>query len=405
MRNKEIPRVEAEQEREKSYAELLRSIEIESGAGGSKPHLALSEFGEQGMSSLDAALSSAKEVKEDKEPMVVAIVRCWNKSATDLKEFIERVRKIKENIPGLQGVFLSVNQEGDKGGVTEKNLQELLAESPEAPVPIIPLSIENYTWTSGLNSATAVLNELCLRDGVGRDDVRVMNLSFDTDLDPEELKKTDQLIKERDYVFTARKTSTGESPFEGGGNGKTQGEKIWEKFTEILRDPNSTDLSELAYSMRNTFNVIKLSDVVAMGGFNPMANGEARKFSPASPNPAFFYNYDARDVKVSIKGMEDAEFFMRLILNALKQGDISVLKEFRKSFDEPVLYEDKSWDKLGELKKIRKISNEMIALSLILSGMATKEYSSTARPGEKRVTGLVKDFYVPKAMQDFYLRR
>lgn len=374
-------------------ARILDSVEIQSDIV-EKPRLHFSEYGTKSLDVFESNLDGSKESEGD---AVVAVVRCWNKGEEDIQRFIERVNKIKANIPRLEGVVIVLNQEQETG-ITEQAIEKLAANSS---VPLLPISVEKFSWTAGLNSGVAVINETCLGKGISTDKVRVMNMSFDTDLEEAELEKTNQQMGRNDYIFTARKTSQHESPFED----HLDEEGIWEKFKEILRNPNGTELSELSYVMRNTYNVIKLSDIVEMGGFNPMCNGDSRKFSPASPRPENFYKHNANDVKVSIKGMEDAEFFMRYILKALRHNELSTMKKFKQAFAEPVLYEDESWDKLSELKKIKKISNEMQALSLIISGLATKEYVPTKQEGVGKVVGLVKDFYVPKQMQDFYLRK
>jgi hypothetical protein len=62
-------------------------------------------------------------------------------------------------------------------------------------------------------------------------------------------------------------------------------------------------------------------------------------------------------------------------------------------------------NKLHELKKIKKIGNEMTALSLIISGLASRESVRVGKNGERINVGLAKKMNVPKSMQDFYLRK
>ena len=88
-----------------------------------------------------------------------------------------------------------------------------------------------------------------------------------------------------------------------------------------------------------------------------------------------------------VKGMEDAEFFMRLILLALKWGQASTLKEMRRAFDNPILYEDKSWTNFKETERTNKTINDIISLSVILKRGVTEEY------------------VLPEDKRDFILRR
>ncbi|MFA6160194.1 MAG: hypothetical protein WC678_03875 [Parcubacteria group bacterium] len=375
---------------------LVRNIEIPSASEfEKKPKI---EISDQGLEQLEGLEKGIEVLKEGTGVMVV--VRCWNKKPDEIKTFVERMEKFKKNIPNLQGVILVINNEGEKDNITEKSLTESLADK-KSEIPIVPIKVQNYTWTSGLNSAVGILNEMALKNDVPTDNIRVMNISFGVDLDEQELKTCNDDIEKNQFVVTARKTSEGANPFEK----KEMGEDLWKKFKDILRFPNEAELAELAYTMRNTFNVISLKNIVDLGGFNPLCNGEGRKFSTTQPNPFFRHLDSMKESPVSIKGMEDVEFFMRLILGSLQSGDNTVIKELRKAMDNPVFYTDYDWNKMHEVSKIRKIGNEMTALSLIFSGLATKESVRTGKDGERKTVGLVKKMYVPKSMQDFYLRK
>lgn len=357
-----------------------------------KPKIYASEYaGEQ----FEVLEKSFDTVSQEDEPSVVAVVRGWNKKIESLKEFLERIEKFKQHIPNLKGVLIIINKGGEKDGFTEENLKTIFSEM-KGSVPVIPLQVEKYSWTAGLNAGAAILNEMCLEKGIDRKDLRVANISFDTDLDEDELEKCNNDIRGNEFVVTARKTSEGESPFVGGhGDGE-----LWDRFKNMLRSPRAAKLSELAYTMRNTFNVISLEDIVSMGGFNPLCNGEA-----FTPNRSESFSQMKRPEEVAIAGMEDVEFFMRLVFRALQNGEKGMLKELKVAMDNPVFYKDKAWASLHELKKIDKIGNEMMALSFILSDFSTKKTVPTRHSGETRTVGLVKDFYVPGVMQDFSLRR
>jgi|GEM_PF-4890996 SAM-dependent methyltransferase len=358
-----------------------------------KPQLSASEYSREQFSILEKSFDGSLL---EEGPSVVGVVRCWNKKEKDLAEFLERIERFKQGIPSLKGVLLIINKDGEKSGsVTEESLKAAL-DQRSVSIPVVPLQVEGYSWTAGLNAGAAVLNEMCLERSISRKDLRVANFSFDTDLDEEGLKQCNANIQENTLVVTARKTSDGRSPFIAGHGGG----ELWERFTTMLRSPKAAKLSELAYTMRNTFNVISLQDIISMGGFNPLCNGDT--FSSNRPEP---FLQMRRSEEVAIAGMEDIEFFMRFIFRALKKGDISALKELRTAMDTPVFYRDTSWEDLHELKKIDKIGNEMVALSLILSELSGKKAMPTQNAGETKTVGLVKDFYVPRVMQDFALRK
>lgn len=377
---------------QENIQKILDTINIEM-EGQKKPKLSASEYAGEQFSDLEKSFDS---LSLEKGPSVVAVVRCWNKKEKDLAEFLERIERFKQSMPSLRGVLLVINKDGEKNGsVTEESLKMALGQM-NISVPVVPLQVEGYSWTAGLNSGAAVLNEMCLEKGIDRKDLRVANFSFDTDLDEEGLKKCSDSIQENEFVVTARKTSDGESPFVSGHGGG----ELWDRFKKMLRSPRAAKLSELAYTMRNTFNVIALEDIISMGGFNPLCNGEA--FTSNHPEPL---SQMKRPEEVAIAGMEDIEFFMRLVFRALQKGDVSMLKELRTAMDDPVFYRDTSWENLHELKKIDKIGNEMIALSLILSELSGKKTFPTQNAGETKTIGLVKDFYVPRVMQDFALRK
>jgi len=366
---------------------ILKGVELKD-RNESKPWLSVSDFWIQELSKLEENIQWWG---------VVAVVRCWNKSEDDIASFLERVQKIYKYIPHLKWIFVSINFDAEEQGLTQQNLQRVLSVNP-MDLPIIPINIHGYSWTSWLNAPVAILNELSKNQNVDTALIRVMNLSFWVDIPEEELVKLSQNIKENKYVITARRTSDQDTPF-------VSQRELWEKFKWILRSPNETDLTELAYTMRNTFNVIPLQDIVKLWGFNPLCNGDSREFNTTQPSPFYKHIWVSKETKVTIRWMEDSEFFMRLILSSLHSWDISMLKEFKQAMESVVYYDDYDWNKMHELKKIWKIWNEMNALSLIISGLATRESIHNPKTWEFKTLQLLKDLSLPTLMQDFYLRK
>src|SRR4030042_740584 len=276
--------------------DILKNIEIAPKSEfEKKPRIEISEQGLEQLGHLEKSVEALKN-----KIGAVAVARCWNKTPDEMKTFIERIDKFKKNIPNLQGVILAINKESEKDNATEKSLSEVSSEK-KSEIPIVPIKVENYTWTSGLNSAIGILNEIALKNDVPTDNIRVMNLSFGVDLNEDELALCNKNIKEERFIVTARKTSDGSNPFEKKGSG----ENLWKKFKDMLRFPNEAELAELSYTMRNTFTVISLKDIVDLGGFNPLCNGDDRKFLTNQPNPFFKHLDSMKESPVSIKGMEE----------------------------------------------------------------------------------------------------
>lgn len=301
-------------------------------------------------------MDSIEKASEGEKPIIVAVVRCWNKDEKSVVEMLDRVDDIKKSLPGLQGVILAINYDQDKDNITENSLVEVNKQR-KTSVPILPLRIKGYSWTSGLNVGVALTNEIAKEKNIKTENVRMLDMSFDVIIEQEEIEKMKRLSEKQKYLFTVRKTSDNKLPIKEEDMSR---DNLWGKFKTIMKTPMSSNLFELVYMMRNTFNLIPLDDLVDFGGFNPLCNGQDRPLDPDKPISKTF----------SIKGMEDSEFFMRLFLNAFKKTKTSVIREFVKSFDEPVFYNDPSWQTIGEVDRFRKISNETDALNKIVNNLA-----------------------------------
>jgi len=295
-------------------------------------------------------INSIEKASGDEKPIIVAVVRCWNKDEKSVVEMLDRVDEIKESLPGLRGVILAINYDQDKDNMTENSLIEVRKQR-ETSVPILPLRINKYSWTSGLNVGVALMNEIAKEKNINKETIKMLNMSFDANIEKEEVEKMKRLSDEQKYVFTVRKTSEDKPPFELDQN------KLWGKFKVMMREPMNSNLFELVYAMRNTLSLVPLTDLIDFGGFNPLCDGKERHLKSGTKT-------------YSIKGMEDSEFYMRLFLDALKTGKTKIIKEFKKSLDEPVVYNDPSWQRIGEVDRFKKISNETDALNKIVNNLA-----------------------------------
>ncbi len=338
---------------------MISSIE-QSGERGIRPRIHLSELGLKQTNVLETKFEQAKS---EASAIVVAIVRCWNKDEDAIKLFAEKMKVLKEKIPGLQGVLMSINQKED-AGVTEKSLKAISANTSE--LDLVPLQIENYSLTAGLNSGAALINELCLQKKINRDRVRILNLSFDVELTPNELEQISELInQDARYIFTVREDEADVSQPRNDIPANR-----FEALAKIIRNPESANLTELVPLSRNTLSIYKLMDVVDLGGFNPNCNGQKVE-SPTGE-------------EVSIRGMEDHELWMRTILRALKENKISVIKDLKKSLDNPVTYNDADWSKMSDEQRAAKLKNEKEAIRQIFAGLASKALDGQVIPVEKQ---------------------
>lgn len=295
-------------------------------------------------------INSVENAGKNKEPVIFAVVRCWNKDEKSVSEMLDRVDDIKESLPGLRGIILAINYDQDKDNITENSLIEI-NKKRKTNVPVLPLRIKGYSWTSGLNVGVALMNEIAKEKQIDTKTIKMLSISFDANIEKEEVEKMKRLSDEQKYVFTVRKTSEDKPPFELDQN------KLWEKFKVMMREPMNSNLFELVYAMRNTLSLVPLTDLIDFGGFNPLCDGKERPLK--SGNKTY-----------SIKGMEDSEFYMRLFLDALKTGKTKTIKEFKKSLNEPVVYNDPSWQRIGEVDRFKKISNETDALNKIVNNLA-----------------------------------
>lgn len=332
------------------FQKIKNAIEIRSDQV-EKPSIEMSEFSLKELGLLEKGVDA---VKNEQEPGLVAVMRGWNLGDQEMEGIIERINKIKRNIPALVGMFFVINGDGDKDNMTEISLQKIIS-SHTNEMSIVPVKVHNYTWTSGLNSAVAILNEMAIDKKIDRNKIKVLSISYGVDLEEGELDRCKDLINGRRFVMTMRNTE--KALFD------SEDELSWNKFADLLRNPQGSDLRQVLRSMRNTFSIMGLADIVNYGGFNPAT--------------------------VPLGGMEDADFCMRMILSALKMGKVELIKDFRMAMADPVRYSDQRWMKLAHLKD----PSETAALEKILAGTAIDEDIRN------------NEYILPEANQDFRLRK
>lgn len=299
------------------------------------PNLEVSNFSEKELQRLFSA------IKENKNS-IVAVIRCWNKTTEQLSEVFERLKDLQKSIPQLRGAFISINDDNDKDHQTSKNVEEL---SVNEDLPIVPLKVKGYTWTSGLNGPVALLNQFCEQEGIDSNKQQVFNLSFDSIFSEEEAKKIAEKIRNGEPVISMRS------------EGESLDEKSARKTSEVIKrlikkgvdvdggvDEVVQDNESVAFMARNTGMVWSLHDLARLGGFNKERNKAG--------------------------GMEDHEFGVRLLLDALQTKQFGKAKKLLKAMKEnPIIYTDLAWQKIDEAGRKKKISNELVAIVQIVSDL------------------------------------
>jgi len=386
----------------------------------SRPKIEISDFGLEQLGQLSNNLDRFIEPTsgESKEKGIIAIVRCWNKNREDLNKFLSNIREVKKNMPNLQGVFLMINQEEEEEDKTEKNLQEIFKEESNG-FPIVPIKVKGYSWTSGFNSAIAISKELIEEKKIEPKKIMIMPYSFDTYVPDEELKKCQKLIDEGHRFFLTFRLDPGGfhpmSKWDRGTGIRTpppNEEEIRKRFIDLIRSPQAQKFSQLVYSMRNTFNLIPLDLLIDYGGFNPLCNANQYEIDlprvgvslgSQRPKPEYF----------KIPGMEDVEFFYRVVNNSLdligsREPEERIkgrkeLRDFMRSFKNPISYSDESWDNRPLSDIIDKTADETHAFNSILFGLSSLARVRRINNPEEKIFNvrLGQNREIPEVIQDF----
>ena len=132
------------------------------------------------------------------------MVRCWNKDEKSVSEMLDRVDEIKESLPGLRGVILAINYDQDKDNMTENSLIEV-SKQRETSVPVLPLRIKGYSWTSGLNVGVSLMNEIAKEKQIDIETIRMLSMSFDVNIEKEEVEKMKRLSDRTEICIYSQK--------------------------------------------------------------------------------------------------------------------------------------------------------------------------------------------------------
>jgi hypothetical protein len=391
-----------------------------------KPKLRITEFGVQQWGRLKDNIKKAgpEEIK------VIGNVRAWNKDKQTiinadgakilgLEDLLTNLRKVRKEVPYLKGAFIIIDQNGEKDDKTEKNLQELYRETG-SDFPIIPIYIDGYCWTSGLNAGAALAEQTFLKENVNLEKAYLMSYSFDVSVPTEELKKCRESLDEnQDFFFTLRYTKDNHHPMAEQERGTLllkvpAVEEIKKGLKRLIKKPETEEYDPLVYSMRNTFNFLRMSRLHKMGGWNPACSGDRYELITETEDltrrPA--EDRAVREIIAIKGGMEDAEYFKRVIEKAfiqLKSKDVKERLEGRKTIrgffrclEKPIFYEDASWKQIHEVAGQKKTTRETSAFGKILAYMNNAiELRLAKNPSISWKINFGSDKKTPENIQEF----
>ncbi|MBU2638919.1 MAG: hypothetical protein KJ955_08140 [Nanoarchaeota archaeon] len=265
-----------------------------------------------------------------REKAVVGVVRHWDASKDELLAFYQRMQRLQRVMPELVGVIFPVNDDADKSHQTSRNLDDLI-QGKQIQSLIVPVRIQNYSWTAGLNGPAALLYHGLKMQGRGIDGISCFNQSFHVAFEDEELKKLAEKHAESSFVLPV-KTDRARKPQIN----------VYDVINVLCgRAPISI---EMMYAVRNTCMILPLPEMVHLNGYNAYCN--------------------------AIGGNEDHEFMARLVFDAVRQKDYTKVREILSFIEEPIYYSDSAWDSLSESKQNSKLAMELTAEKKIAERLA-----------------------------------
>lgn len=232
------------------------------------PAMALTEFG---AGELERIAYRMRERHGRGENVVVANVRMFGKDPADIRRWIERWHDVCANLPQLSGVVAaSIHSEERKRGATATDLAIQEAMTPDVrSLPVAPVNIavpKGHFWTAGLNGPAAMLAWIAKKEGIPLETIWLLNASYEATFDADAATTIASAVDagvtplsvrhDTDPATAARTAARALDWLESGGKTAVS--------VDTMRAINTLG--------RNTLSCIRLSDIVAIGGFNPVAN-------------------------------------------------------------------------------------------------------------------------------------
>lgn len=289
-----------------------------------------------------ASLVEGVARRED-EKNIVGAVRCWNKSSSDLEALLSRIAAMKRVLPELRGIFVVINADQDEEHMTRKGLLELV-HTQGRDFSVIPLDIEKYSWTAGLNGPAALLARGLTEEGGAIKSTDIFNFSFGVEFDRASFVDLARRYRDNTYVATIR-LNRGRKPAVTRDDvmGIIKNPPVAGVSGNISRIFANPDIMAVA---RNTATIMPLEEIIALGGYDSARNATG--------------------------GMEDHDFLMRLLLDALRLGKMGKISAISRALEEPVYYTDHDWDALPDERRAAKLEDEQKALRSVAESLLSR---------------------------------
>lgn len=269
-----------------------------------------------------------------------SVVRCWDRTEEELKDFLDNIQEMKAQLPELKGLLAVINTVADPNSKTKSSIETTM-QTEELDFAVVPVDIvDNYSWTAGLNAPAALMYQGLRRENKPPENVSMFNISFDVRFDPQDLQNLLNQYRKLGFAITARKGS------------KNIPLPRANEVAELLRLPfepakkyllGALSNQNIVALARNTATIVPLSEIARLQGYNNACNESG--------------------------GMEDHEFIVRVILDFLRKGKFGIVKEILRACNNPAYYQDARWDNLTDEAKDKKISRELDAIITIAKNM------------------------------------
>lgn len=328
---------------------------------------------------------------------LIAVVRCWNKSTDDIASLQRKLMRFQAACPMLKGALVCIHAENDTDDITLNAVQNL---TQRTELPIVPIQVRHYTWTAGLNAGIAVLDHL--HDSSM--DTGVWNMSFDVEMNEENLHELHEALLDREYVCTIRNNPDGRLP-----RSYRLMESIADGLAEIIAHPTQDNVKTLVHAMRNTCTVIPLRDIVMLGGFNPICDGLTHEISKL-PNELWPVHDERIHDHFQVLGMEDIEFLLRMLHHKHKLSDNALHRAFTSMTETLIRYDDRAWNNKNIDEIHHKLLNETEAVRKIMPGGASDAHEPRTLDEHliNRIFILLQeqdDGVIPERMRDFSFKK
>lgn len=283
------------------------------------------------------------------ERSAVPVIRLWNKKQDDIKEVLKQLKSLNEAGVPIAGAVFAINKSNSEGEIqdtmdTRSVIYDVLDGG--GPIfPVVPVNIEGYTWTAGLNGPAALIIKALKESGVDLDRVYQLNISADVVFQDDAAKKLGAVVSKGELALMARQDRVIK--------GDEEAKEMVTQAIEKLHDRTDNDPTRIVSLLRNTGLAVPLNIVEKLQGWDTRCNEWG--------------------------GMEDVDFAVRALRGLLADKEIGKVKKLLKGT--PILYSDRSWDSMPAEGAKAKITREKEALDTI-SQMLRDENNRITTPRE-----------------------